>query len=144
MQTPTSKDRKGTLAFDLMDAMQSPVITFAPEWYPSVPERIKDLIIPSRLAALLKGDQMATLPEVVAYLATRSNVAPMDSDWTEIFAHTVCTVCERYFKESHWNTLDAKREQSRHERELLISLRQRIYEKRRQNLKLKMKHGKTY
>ncbi|MEO7044307.1 MAG: hypothetical protein ABI091_03310 [Ferruginibacter sp.] len=128
--------------FDLLDALNSPYITFDSSWASCIPQRIKGLIIPARLVLLKKGFKMCCLPEVVFYLTTRSFTAPMSNEWTEIFTHVSCKVLDKYFNEDHYKEIDAPRELGRYLTDDLTSLRIKIYEKRREELRNKLKTSK--
>jgi hypothetical protein len=125
-------------AFDIIDALHAPIITFSPHWADTIPKRVLNVIQQARLIALLKGEQMASYPECVVYLYTRSLEAPMDNDWSEIYMHISCATLETWFGEKHWEEVKAPRELSGWLSTLLNDLRLRIYERRRQVLKGRM------
>ena len=126
--------------FELMDALKSPVLTHAQSWADCIPQRILDIIPIARLKSLMLKEELATYPEVSAFIMTRCMEAPMDNEWTEIYLHVSCKVCEDYFNEDHWKELNAKKELSDYENKYhLLPLRRHIYEKRRQILKQRMK-----
>ena len=55
-------------------------------WENDVPQRIKDRVIWERLDLALRGEwDRATDSEVVCYLFPASLMAPLDSDWTDIY-----------------------------------------------------------
>lgn len=126
-------------AFDIIDALHAPIITYSASWADTIPKRIANLIQQARLIALLKGEQMATYPECVVYLYTRSLEAPMDRDWADIYTHVSCLTLESWFGEDHWGKVDAPRKLSEWLTSQLNDLRIRIYDKRRELLKQKMK-----
>lgn len=129
--------------FEFMDMLTAPVITHSQSWADCIPKRLLDLISMSRLISGMQKDEMASYPEVVAYLTTASFEAPLGSDWTEIFTHCSCTVCEQHFNEDHWDTLDAHRKLSDYQKEKLDKLRRWIYDKRRKALKNSMRAMKS-
>lgn len=126
--------------FDFTDAMQAPLITFETTWADCIPERIKKIIPMARLKGLMKGHTVASYPEAVAYLYTRSCVAPMTSEWSNIYCYISCMVCHYYFKETHFKDLDVK-ELTSYEKQLLEKLRREIYNKRRKVLKERLKQS---
>jgi hypothetical protein len=130
-------------AFDILDALNAPVITFSWSWADSIPQRVKQIIPQARMVALMKKEEMATYPEVVAYMITRTFEAPMHGEWVDIYMHVSCTVCEQYFNEDHWDELHAPRELQQYDMSLLNQLRRFIYEKRRKSLKEKLKTEKN-
>jgi hypothetical protein len=131
------------VAFDLIDALQSPVLTHDISWADCIPKRILDVIPMARMASLMKKEELATYPEVCAFLITRAMIAPMTSEWTDIYCHVSCKVCEEYFHEDHWEKINAKRQLSNYDNLYsLLPLRQHIYNKRRDILKQRMKENK--
>lgn len=126
-------------AFDLMDALQAPMITFNQSWADTIPKRILDIIPMARMIALSKCEQQATYPECVAYLYTRSLEAPMDHDWTEIYTHVSCVTLENWFGENHFEQVQAPRQLNDWLLSQLTDLRNHIYSKRRQVLKDRLK-----
>lgn len=84
-------------------------------------------------------ENMATLPEVAAYLITRTFEAPMSSEWVNIYTHVLCKVCEDYFNENHWDEITYTRLLNSDEQRYLKDLRVWIYERRRKALKDKLK-----
>ncbi len=129
--------------FDLLDATRSPLITHDLTWVDCVPKRIRDIVTPARLAALKNREELATLPECLCYLTTRSFTAPLDSDWAEIFLYLTCTVMEKYFGEDHWSLTGGRKELSRNMEDQLIGLRRHIYNSRRKILKQRLRYDKS-
>lgn len=129
------RKRKDQYAFDLMDALTSPVIAYPSPWMNDIPEQILGVITLARMAALMKGEEMATIPEAVAYLMPRSFEAPMGHEWTNIYLY----VGREYminFQSMSIESLDfAPAELDEYERDLLLKLRRWIWEKRRKALK---------
>ena len=126
------------IAFDVMDALSSPIITFEISWADRIPERIKSIIPSARLKALLKKAEEATDPEIAAYLYTRSLIAPMDSNWTDIYTYITCKVIEDWYNEDFWAITSAPRKLSSDNERELTRLRRSIYESRRKVLKSRM------
>lgn len=129
-------------AFDILDALKAPLLTFSTSWADSIPQRVKEIIPLARMKALMQGEEKATYAECVAYLITRSHEAPMDYEWTDIYCHVSCTVCQEYFGEDHWDEVKAPRELSSWLMSQLNQLRVHLYEKRRKLLKQKLNEEK--
>lgn len=129
-------------SFDLMDALSAPVMTFSQQWADSIPERVLKAIPMGRMVQLMKREEKASDPEIVAYLITRSFEAPMDHDWADIYTHICCKVCQDFWGEDSWEKVHAPRELSDWPQRLLNDLRIFIYEKRRKALKAKLKCDK--
>jgi hypothetical protein len=128
--------------FDLIDALQSPILTHDTSWADVIPTRIRKIIPIARMAALIKHEEFATYAEVCAFMMSRVMLSPLTGEWYEIYMHVSCTVCEKWFQENHWEELEAKRELSMYEQtQFLLPLRNFIYQKRRMYLKQKMKSG---
>lgn len=134
---------KSDPVFDLIDALQSPVLTFSQSWADTLPKRLLDIIIMSRMVALMTHEEIATYPEACAYIMTRTMEGPMHGEWVDIYLHVSCTVCEQYWKEDHWDELQAMRTLPEYHTNLLKELRVRIYEQRRKILKSRLKGLKT-
>lgn len=137
-----SSSPSSSRVFDLLDALNSPIITFTTLWADCIPKRILDTIPIARMKALAVGDEMATLPEVSAYIMTRTFESPMSSEWVNIYTWVSCTVCEEYFKEDHWKEVTHSKNLSSYELCKLTQLRRWIYEKRRKALDVKIKNEK--
>jgi hypothetical protein len=129
------------ITFDFCDALHSPLITFDVTWADCIPDRIKKLVTRERLAALLRHEELATLPEVVIYLTTRSFNAPMDSDWTDIFTHCSCRVLLDHFGEDNFDQLGARKALTNDQNRDLTALRRKIWESRRAALKKRQKEA---
>jgi hypothetical protein len=77
-------------SFDLVDALNAPVILFSEEWADVLPERFLKNIPIARLAAILQHKPLATYTECVLYIYTRTLLGPMDVHWTNIYTHISC------------------------------------------------------
>jgi len=120
----------------MMDAVSAPVLTHSAAWKDAIPKRLLDIITIARLKATLMKEELATFPEVCAFVMTRSFDAPMGSDWTDIYTHVSCTVCEEYWGENHWEHVKAPRKLTDYqEKYLLLPLRQWIWRRRREHVK---------
>jgi len=124
--------------FDILDCTRAPVITHDSSWIDCIPKKVMDIITPARMVALKAGEELATLPECLCFLTTRSLVASMNSDWSEIFFYVSCTVMEKWFGEDHWQTIGASRELSQWREDMLTGLRRHIYNSRRKILKQRL------
>jgi hypothetical protein len=121
--------------FDLMDALTSPVIVYPSSWKDTIPQKIFDDIIIARLISLMKGEEVATIPEVVAYIYPASLQFPLNHHWTNIYLW-VCGQYMENFRKQNLKKLDLFPESlDDYEQSLLNSLRVWIYEKRRQALR---------
>lgn len=123
--------------FDILDALKAPVLTFAPQW--TIPERVLKIIPLARMKALMLHEEMATYAEASAYIMTRGHEAPLDHDWTDIFTHVSCKMCEEYFGEDRWDAVQAPRELNDWQQRQLNDLRRHLYDKRRKLLKQRLK-----
>lgn len=123
-------------AFDILDALQAPILTHAATWADSIPERLIKTIPMARMLHLMQKKEYATLEEATAFLITRTYEAPMTSEWADIYVHCACITCERNFNEDHFEKVHASRKLTDYqERYLLNPLLKWIYEKRRKHLK---------
>lgn len=125
--------------FNILDSLQAPVITYDQMWASAIPPRVMKIIPEARMIAAMKKESLATIPEVSAYIMTRSFIGPMDNDWTDIFCHASCSMCETWFKEDRWDDVEASRKLNRYQDDLMWKLRMWIYEKRRFYLGKKLK-----
>lgn len=136
-----SQDIKG-FAFDLQDAMGSPVLTHAVEWANTISQEYRDLIPIERMIKMMIKEQKAGEAECLLYLSTASLVAPLPHDWHEIVMHLNCHVRERYFNHDCWEEFDAKKKLPLHQQYDLDRLANWLYEKRRKHLKARLKKPK--
>lgn len=143
-QPINSKKAKENFVFEFMDALTSPIIVFPSAWQDTVPSDLLDKITMSRMICMMKGEQMASLTEVVAYIMPRTFESPMHSEWVNIY--TWCGLQYAY----QFNDREQKKEivsamteiapqnLSDYEQHLLKKLRVWIYNQRRKALKAKM------
>ena len=87
----------------------------------------------------MEGEQLASYAECSIYISSRAFEAPLDTDWMEIFVHVTCAVMEAFFQEDYWETLKAPRKLSDWQITQLNGLRHHIYDKRREQLKKRLK-----
>ncbi len=129
-------------AFEMVDALTGPILTFSTAWADTIPSRLLELVPTARMLALMKQEQTATYPECAIYLYTRSLEAPMDSDWTHIYTHVSCSVLQQYYKEDHWQEVQAPRQLNEWQLHKLNDLRRHIYTKRRQIVKSNVREAR--
>lgn len=138
LQDKPKRKRNSSYAFDLQDVMSSPIITWPSPWQSLIPHHVKENITLARMAALIKGEEIATIPEVVAYIMPRSSDAPLSRDWSNIYLFVSRTYMITY-RGTNPEVLDfAPAEIDDYERGLLIRLRRWIYVRRRKALKEKL------
>ena len=126
--------------FNLMDALRAPILTHSSSWASAIPSRLLEVIPIDRLALLLSKQETCTDSELVAFIMTATMEAPMTSEWTDIYTHYACKVCEEHWKEDHWDNIKAPRELSSYTIQYHVEpLRRHIYEKRRKIFKEEMK-----
>lgn len=135
----TADKEAEAFAFYFVDILQGPIMTYTTEWADCIPQRLIRLIKMARLVAGMKKEELATLPEVSAYMITRTFLAPMDNDWTQIYTFVSCKVCEEHFGEDHWAEICPDKKLNDYQKDLLLRLRRWIYEKRQLAVKKKMK-----
>ena len=86
-------------------------------------------------------EETATDPEALAFIYTRTLEAPMSSEWTGIYTHLGCKVCEQYWNEDKWDIVGASKDLSEYDTNYYLKpLKRFIYEKRRKILKGEMKY----
>lgn len=138
------KKAQSDFVFDFMDCLGSPIIIFPSPWQDAVPELLLKNITLARLMALMQGERMASLTEVVIYMMPRTYESPLPGEWVNIY--TWCSLqYVKTFKQA--GQLEAMMEiapekLSDYEQNLLKRLRVWIYDKRRKALKLKLKESK--
>jgi hypothetical protein len=142
MQTKQASTRqKDKFVFEFMDMLAAPILTHSAAWKDAIPKRLIQEITLHRLIAGMQKEELATLPETVAFIMTRSFDAPMDHDWTDIYTHISCKLCEQCWGEDHWEHVRAPRELNSYQAGMLKHLRQWIYRRRRQHVKTKTPDG---
>jgi hypothetical protein len=127
---------RGT-TFDIMDALRAPLLTHSHSWSDAIPQRVKDIVVQARMVALTKGEDMATIPETVAFVMTRTFDGPMDHDWSEIYLYISKQMMDEYFggDKVDWSDMHILPSLSNYQTGLLNDLRRWIYRKRREALK---------
>lgn len=139
LQDKPKRKQGSQYAFDLQDVLSSPIITWPSPWQELIPCHVKENITLARMAALLKGEEIATIPEVVAYIMPRSSDAPMSREWSNIYLFVSRSYMITY-RGTNPEELDfAQAEIDDYEQRLLISLRRWIYVRRRKALKEKLR-----
>lgn len=140
---PTVK-QSNNFMFDLMDCLRSPIITYTTHWSDTLPKDVLEQVTPERLLNLLAKEQKATICETVIYLCTASLQMPLTHEWAEIY-----TWCGLQFAKQYRNPETvahikeiAPSKLSDHQQSKLESLQKWIYEKRRKDLKDKLKSQK--
>src|SRR5664279_4108771 len=98
--------------FDLVDALQSPVLTHDHAWADYIPDRLIKIIPMARMKSLISHEKFASLAETCAFMMTRTFNSPMTSEWSEIYLHVSCHTCQEWWNEDHWKELDAHKELS--------------------------------
>ncbi len=137
---PSSK-AQDMFVFEFLDLLAAPIITYSASWADGIPGELKEAIKGARLIAGLKKEETATIPEVVAYMITRTYEAPMSREWTNIYLWASA----KYMKQSKRKTdedlkeIAAPSELNEYEQSLLKKLRKWIYEQRRKYVKESMK-----
>jgi len=137
----SGKRQREAFVFHFMDILTAPILTHSVAWKDAIPERLIKTITMSRLIASMQKEELATLPETVAFIMTRSFDAPMDHDWTAIYTHISCKVCEEEWGENHWDEVKAPRELTDWQKGMLKHLRQWIWRRRRQHVKSHVNDG---
>ena len=126
-------------AFDLLDALQAPILTHNVSWADTIPERLRKIIPIARQVALKNDEDLATYAECCVFIYTRTLEAPMTSDWTNIYTYVSCKTLQDWFNEDRWEAVHAPRELSEWLQHQLDGLRRHIYRKRREILKRRLK-----
>jgi hypothetical protein len=129
--------------FDLIDTVRSPIITFGWSWSDMIAPKMRAIVPFSRMKALIEGEQLASYAECSIYISSRAFEAPLDTDWTEIFVHVTCTVMETFFQEDFWESLGGLKKLNEWQTTQLTGLRRHIYDKRREELKKRLKQPRT-
>ncbi|MBJ6369148.1 hypothetical protein [Snuella sedimenti] len=141
-----NKKQKDNYVFDLIDCLTSPIIVFKTTWQDAIPKDLLKKITISRMLCLMKGEHMASITEVVAYMMPRTFEAPMSSEWCNIYTWCGLQYATKFNSESK-SMVEAMADiapktLSDYEQGLLKHLRIWIYEKRRKSLKESMKNNR--
>ena len=118
---------------ELAEVFCDPIVVMPGGWGDTLPEWLRKSIALERLEAITKPDQegqiTGTDAEVCAYLYTASLVAPLDSDWTEIFLYLATKTVSRWRKTEIPEDISTKKISDYHQH-LLDQFKRRIYERR--------------
>ncbi len=135
------KKAKSDFVLDFMDLLQSPIIVYPSQWQDAVPKDLLNNITMARMLTQMRGEQMASLTEVVAYMMPRTFESPMPSEWVNIYTWCGMQYAKTFKKDAQIEAMEevAPKQLSEYEMGLLKRLRVWIYEKRRQALKDSMK-----
>lgn len=127
--------------FDLMDCLRSPVITYPSAWNKDLPKDVLAKVTTERFMSLMKKKQQATICEVLLYLYPLSLERPLPQEWAEIYTWCGLQFTKLYRSKEvfeHMNTI-APTFLDRYKEDKLNSLRNWIYNKRREALKTSLK-----
>jgi len=138
LQKPAMKREVDGFVFDLMDVITSPLITYSTSWADCIPESLKIDVCMAKMISALKKEYTASIPEVVAYMMTRTLEAPMQREWVNIYCYCTTIYAKEWMKKKLPKDV-AVNEIDEYEQSLLKRLRDWIYEKRRQYVKDKLK-----
>ncbi|MCG8319870.1 MAG: hypothetical protein MI921_10240 [Cytophagales bacterium] len=135
-----SKPVKKDFVFEILDPISSPIIVYNSAWKDSLPKDLLSNIRMDRLMSSMKGEDLASFSEVVAYMMPRTFEHPMSHNWTNIY--TWCGL--QYAKTFKPNQVEymseiAPTNLDQYEQGLLNDLRRWIYRKRREALKVQFK-----
>ncbi len=135
------KQDKSDFVLDFMDLLQSPIIVYPSQWQDAVPKDLLDNITMARMLTRMRGEDMASLTEVVAYMMPRTFESPMPSEWVNIYTWCGLQYAKTFKRTGQTEAMEevAPQQLSEYEMGLLKRLRVWIYEKRRQGLKDNMK-----
>lgn len=133
------KKKFDSVIFDVMEAMQAPIITCGPQWTDTIPQKVKDNVRLARIIALMKNEELATLEECVVYLSSCSLQAPMDYEWTKIYLHIGYKTMENELDEILWKEMEPPKELDEWLQSKLEWLRHELYAKRRKDFKKRLK-----
>lgn len=138
-----SSKEEEKFVFEFMDTLTAPIITFSEEWASAIPERLKRDITLSRLIGKMQNEELSTIPETVAYIITRTFIAPLSHEWTNVYLWCSAQYMQQYRKKSDEDLTEIKypAQLSRHEESLLKRLRVWIFEKRREVVKQRLKQS---
>ena len=119
----------------LAGCFTEPLVVCPGGWADSLPEWLRKAVVEERMIALLQAvrenrEPTGTEAEACAYLYTAGLVAPMDSDWTEIYLYVASQVMARHRKAEVPDDIKVEG-LSNYRKGLLADLRGRIYRCRR-------------
>lgn len=143
-----NQNTEGNYVFDILDALNAPILTFSKQWADIIPRRIIHIVPLARMLALIRNEKLATYAECTIYIYTRTFESPMDHEWADIYTHVSCKTLEEWFGENHWQAVGAPPTLNEWLLSKLDGLRLHIYNKRRDILKSRIKQeeqvqGKT-
>ena len=143
-ESKSNKKQESNFVFDIMDCFKSPVIVFKSAWQSAVPSDLIKNISISRMISLKKGEKMASITEVVAYMMPRTFESPMQHEWVNIYLWAGFQYAKSFKgKEQQDATAEiAPKELTNYEQQLLNGLRIWIYNKRRKELKISTRNIK--
>ncbi|MFD2101327.1 hypothetical protein [Flagellimonas iocasae] len=129
------------VVLDFMDLLQSPIIVYSSPWEDAVPKYLLEYITMARMLTQMRGEHMASLTEVVAYMMPRTFESPMPSEWANIYTWCGLQYAKTFKRDGQIEAMEevAPQQLSEYEMGLLKKLRVWIYEKRRKALKDSMK-----
>ncbi len=135
------KKAKYSYVLDVMDLMESPIIEYPSQWQDAVTKDLLNKITMARMLTQMRGEHMASLTEVVAYMMPRTFESPMPSEWVNIYTWCGLQYAKTFKKTGQMEAMEevAQKQLSEYEMGLLKRLRLWIYEKRRQAVKDNMK-----
>ena len=139
------KSTKIDFVFEIMDCLTAPIIVFPSAWQTAIPKDVLNNVTMSRLLCQLAGEQMASIPEVVAYMMPRSFESPMPYEWVNIYTWVGLQYARQFKETQQVKDMEeiAPKALSDYDMGLLNGLRKWIYEKRRKALKESMKNIKN-
>ncbi|WP_422350991.1 hypothetical protein [Flagellimonas sp.] len=110
-------------------------------WQGIVPKDLLNNIIMARMFTQMKGELMASLTEVVAYMMPRTCESPIPCEWVNIYTWCGLQYAKTFKTTGQMEAMVevAPQQLSVYEMDLLKGLRIWIYEKRRKVLKESMK-----
>jgi len=133
-----SKRDKKNFMLDIMDMLSAPIITFPGSFVDAVPYDLKENIRQARMISALKKEYTATIPEVAAYLMTRSLESPIHYEWANIYLWCSAQYMTQYKGREYASDI-GPRTLNDYEQSQLKRLRDWIYEKRRKYVKQRLK-----
>ena len=129
---------KKEFVFHFMDLLTAPIIVFNTSW--PLPPKLKSNITMARMIQSTTDGERASIPEVAAYMMSRTFESPMPWDWTNIY----CYCCTQYLEQfEHRHVPEDMRIDtlSHHETSMLNNLRYWIVKKRQQYVRSTIKEA---